>query len=313
MALIFRLIRRRAWLVSAALVVSASPALALLFWNSRLSRIIDTVSGGGRISTELLIAALVSVVALCAFNMFSGSLSGLACEYLAHDLRVGYASKLSRLTPIEAEKLNAGERMSVLQNEIASATTYINSRMFQLVSDLINFIASFVWLMTLNPILTLSANLPMLPIMFYVVWSSGVIKTATESELAAKGRMNQYADTLLALFPVIKLYQAERMVTGGYDSALGDWEGHSLRAERTRAKLSSLNAVFASLPLLMLLGVGGYMTIKGGLTIGELYVFVNLSGNVSGILMNMPGRVADLRRFSAVMKRLAPNVDAEDI
>ncbi len=313
MTLIFRLLRRRAWLVSVALAVSLLPALAMLFWNSHLSRIINLVSGGSGIPSELLIAALISGLALCSFNMVSGVLSGLTCEYISHDLRMGYASRLSKMKPIDAEKLNAGERLSVLQNEIASATTFLNSRIIQLVSDFISFIASFVWLMTLNPVLTLSSNLPVIPIMLYIVWSSGVIKSATESELSAKGHMNRYADTLITLFPVIKLYQAENMVIGGYASALDDWEGHSLKAERTRAKLSSLSAVFSSLPLLMLLGVGGYMTIKGSLSIGELYVFVNLSGNVSGVLMNMPGRIAELRRFSAVMKRLAPNVDTEGI
>jgi ABC-type multidrug transport system fused ATPase/permease subunit len=144
--------------------------------------------------------------------------------------------------------------------------------------------------------------------MLYVVWSSKIIGLATEQSQQAKGEMNQYADTLLTLFPIIRLYSATHMTLNGYINAIATWENHTIRLERKKAWLMSLSAILSSIPLLLLFLVGGHMTMNGILTVGTLYIFLNLSGNVSGVMMNMPGYITAFRQFSANMKRLSPHI-----
>jgi ABC-type bacteriocin/lantibiotic exporter with double-glycine peptidase domain len=98
------------------------------------------------------------------------------------------------------------------------------------------------------------------------------------------------------------------MVRAEYDAALQGWQEASVREEHRRARLMSLSAMLSSLPLLLLFLVGGTQIFAGETTIGILYVFVNLSGNVSGVMMNLPGRIAQFRRFSVNIQRLAPTV-----
>lgn len=50
----------------------------------------------------------------------------------------------------------------------------------------------------------------------------------------------------------------------------------------------------------------GIEVIRGTLSVGSLYAFINLSGNVSGAMMNMPGRIASFRRFAVNLKRVEP-------
>ncbi len=63
--------------------------------------------------------------------------------------------------------------------------------------------------------------------------------------------------------------------------------------------------------LLLLFLIGGTQVIQGTATIGTLYAFINLSGNVSGVMMNMPGRIAVFRRFTANMNRIEPYVSID--
>ena len=46
------------------------------------------------------------------------------------------------------------------------------------------------------------------------------------------------------------------------------------------------------------------MVIKGEMTVGVFYIFINLSGNVSGFLQNMPNIYAGFKQFSAAVDRL---------
>jgi ABC-type multidrug transport system fused ATPase/permease subunit len=138
----------------------------------------------------------------------------------------------------------------------------------------------------------------------YIFWSSKAIQTATLRSLQAKGRMNQYADTLITLFPIILLFDASSMMSKGYRDAIQNWEEHTIFAERLRARLMSPSALMSVIPLLLLFLVGGHMTIYGSLSVGTLYIFMNLSGNVSGVMMNMPGAISAFRQFRANLKRL---------
>ena len=70
----------------------------------------------------------------------------------------------------------------------------------------------------------------------------------------------------------------------------------------------SLSALLSSIPVLLLFLLGGYLTQRQIITTGTLYLFLNLSGNVTGIMMNMPGHIAAFRKFEAHMNRLEPHI-----
>ena len=120
--------------------------------------------------------------------------------------------------------------------------------------------------------------------------------------------MNRHAGTLIEMFPVIRLYDAFGFVSAGYRDAVGEWRVAITRMERVKAWLMSLSAILSCAPLAVLLFAGGHMAINGALSVGTLYIFINLSGNVSGVMMNMPGYITSFRQFAANVKRVAPFV-----
>jgi ABC-type multidrug transport system fused ATPase/permease subunit len=304
LVLLAKILLKRAALFLITICAGGMTSVLSLWWNARLGGIIDTISTGNYLTAEIIVGAIVTILLTSAAVYAKGLISGFTCESLSHDLRMGYARHFASMQISEVEVLSTGEQISRLQNEIADTSEYLNTNLFQLLDDSIRFVATIIWLLLINPMLTLSAYLPVLIILIYVVWSSKAINAATRHSLQAKVRMNEHAYTLLTMFPIIRLYDATKMLLGGYTDALQTWEHQTIRAERTRARLMSLSALLSTIPLMILFGVGGKMAIGGAITIGTLYIFLNLSGNVSGVMMNMPGYIASFRRFSVNMKRL---------
>lgn len=142
MALLVQIVRKRAFLSFATVCTSVLFATVTLWWNAQLSDIIDTISGGGSLATETIVLAIIAMVAMCLSSLLKTYLSGYACEILTHDLRMGYAQYFSSLPLSEIERLNAGEQLSKLQNEIADVSEYLSSNLFQLINDGISFIAT---------------------------------------------------------------------------------------------------------------------------------------------------------------------------
>jgi len=306
--LLVKMIKRRIFLAFTAVLTSALLITVTLWWNTQLSDTINTVSEGNTLSKNAIILLTIIMFAICATNFIKTYVSEYVCEVLTHDLRMGYARYFSSLPLSEIEQLNAGEQLSKLQNEIAEVSRYINGNLFQLINDSITFIVTITWLLFINTRLTLTVNLPVFVIMIYVFYSSKIISTATERSQQSRGQMNKYADTLLVLFPIIRLYEASQMMLLNYNKEVSEWEHQTVRAERIRARLMSLSGLLSSIPLMLIFLVGGNMVINDVLTFGTLYIFLNLSGNVSGVMMNMPGFIASFRQFSVNMRRLMPMI-----
>ncbi|WP_161496629.1 ABC transporter transmembrane domain-containing protein [Clostridium thermosuccinogenes] len=309
--MLIKLLYKRIGLITPTIIISIFAILASLWWNAQLSTIINTINAHNFVSIRTIIIAAIAIFINMGLAYSLNMCSGWTCETLAHDLRMGYAKYFTALSLAEIENLNAGEQLSRLQNEIGDVSGFLGANLFTIVNDLIKFIGTFSWMLWLNPKLTLLANIPTAIIMWYTVYSSKVIGKATYRSQQANAQMNNFADTLITIFPVLRLFDANLLLQEKYNTALEQWESASISQESKRAKLMSLSALLSCIPLLLLFLIGGTQIIRGTTTIGTLYIFINLSGNVSGVMMNMPGRIAMFRGFSANMKRIEPFVSIE--
>lgn len=308
MLLLFQLLRNRSKLVFCTLSISAFGVFITLLWNSRLSTIINIINDKNYVPTSIICIALL-IILLSTVTTYSISLiCGWTCEIMTHDLRMGYAKHVYSLPIIIINEINSGEQLSKLQNEIADISLYLRTNLFQIVDDSIRFIITLSWMLYINPKLTILAHLPVLFIMLYIIYSSRVLEGLAHNSQKANAAMCGYIENIINLFPILKIFHATKLICSEYNGVLETWEELSSKEEFTRAKLMSLSALLSCIPLLLLFFIGGAQVIHGDLTIGTLYIFINLSGNVSGILMNMPGRISALRRFTANMNRMSASV-----
>ena len=308
MDLFKKLLCKRIGLVVLTVCISIISIAVSLWWNAQLSMIINTINAYSVVPVSSIITAGVTILISMGASYLLGICSGWTCETLAHDLRMGYARHFTTLSITEIENMNAGEQLSRLQNEIGDISVFIRTNLFAMTDDMVRFIATLSWMLRLNPKLTLLSNAPSIIIIWYTVYSSKFIGNAVQKRQQANADMNGFADTLISIFPILRLFDATQLILKQYNEALERWESASISEESRRAKLMSLSALMSCIPLLLLILIGGTQVIEGSAAIGTLYVFINLSGNVSGVMMNLPGRIALFRRFFADLKRIEPYV-----
>ena len=307
MSLLKKLLYKRIKLVTLTICNSILTVSVSLSWNMQLSKIINIINTNKSIPIKTIITAAVTIFISMATAYLLSLCSGWTCETLAHDLRMGYAGHFTALSITEIENLNAGEQLSKLQNEISDISGFLRTNLFAVVDDLIKFIATFSWMLWLNTKLTLLANVPTIVIILYTFYSSKVIDKAVQRSQQANVQMNGFADTLITIFPIMKLFDANRLIRENTMPRLSSGKAQvSQRKANGKTYVSIRIIILHSFVITFL--IGGTQVINGSTTIGTLYFFINLSGNVSGVMMNMPGRIAMFRKFSADMKRIEPFV-----
>lgn len=312
MKILKELIKLHRFLFWIAMLFTFLSIILNLCWNKFLAGLLDILGGvdsGGYVSrTRIVFSVLPIGIFIILFHTISEYLSSYlasyTCEVFAHEMRMGYVRYYLQGDIRMLSRLNAGEEQSVMQNELKDISDYLNENLFSLVTQFGTFVVTVMFLLCQNIKLTLVSILPVIPLIAYCSCSSNIIKNYTEQCQSSKQKMNGSAGMILELFPIIQVYDAYKLIKGTVAENLSEWENTNAKKERVTARLMSLSGVFSFVPLLLLFGFGGNMVITGEITIGIFYIFINLSGNVSGFLQNMPGIYANFRRFGASVDRL---------
>ena len=287
-----------------------------LVWNKYLANLIDLVTAGnagmdgaGNSSIHGMLVELLIILA--AFIFMSGAnafISGVTTARINYELRQNYIESIARnsvsFMRAKERAVSGGEMTSVLLNEFNAVSVFISENLFFIFDSFIKFLGTFGWFIFLNPFLAFSSNLPVFLIILYVSFSSKILKNYTIKANEENAKLNGVTENLMSLFPVIRLYQAQKFILTNYTNRLEAWEKLNISMEKKKALLMSISAVMTCIPLLLLVLIGGNLVIKGEMTVGELYIFINLSGNVSGILMNMPSFIMQFRIFAGNLQKI---------
>lgn len=319
MGVIKRLIRQHRISCYTAVVLTFSSIFLNLVWNQFLMELLDRFADAALLSAENDSLAEVFlrgiwIVPLHAFNEYvSVCMASWVCETFAHDLRMGYVKYYLRTDIRKISRMNVGEEQSAMQNELKDISDYFQQNLFSFLRQFATFAVTALFLLCQNAKLALLSTLPAIPLMVYCYFTGKVIKGCTEQCQKGKKQINGMTNILLELFPVIQVYDAYGLIRHAMDRRIGEWEIANIRKERTAARLMSLSGLLSFLPLLLLLGIGGTMTINGEISIGTFYIFINLLGHISGFLQNMPNIYAGFRRFEASVTSLGEKLAPERV
>lgn len=307
-----KLIQLHKFLFFAATFFTLLSVFLNLYWNSFLADMLDSLGNAFSFKMgaskpalfQMLLPALSIVLFHTVSEYLSSYLAAYTCEIWAHEMRMGYCRFYLQSNIRTLSKLKVGEEQSAMQNELREIAVYLNESLFSLMKQFISFVVTVAYLLYQNYRLALVSTLPVIPLIIYCSFSSKIIKSYTEQCQKSKQQINGLTDTVLELFPIIQVYDGYRLMDQAMDKRLIEWRNSNIKKERVAARLMSLSGALSFIPLLVLLGVGGFMVIDGQITLGIFYVFINLSGNVSGFLQNMPNIYAGFRRFGVSVGRL---------
>ena len=313
MKILKQLIKLHKILFVTAILFTFLSVILNLCWNKFLAQMLDILGDTDSLHLEngtgMLFAAGIWIILMQTISEYLSSyLSAYTCEMFAHEMRMGYAGYYLQSDIQTLSKLNAGEEQSAMQNELKDISDYLRENLFSLWKQFGTFAVTVVFLLCQDFKLSMISLLPVIPLIIYCSFSSKIIKDHTKQCQNSKKKINGLADMILELFPVIQVYDSYKLMKGAMEENLSEWENTNVKKERISARLMSLSGVLSFVPLFVLLGFGGNMVINGEISIGTFYIFINLSGNVSGFLQNMPGIYASFRRFSASIDRLEEKI-----
>lgn len=252
---------------------------ALLSAPYLITRAIDTIALGLDLDVllGLVIVLILAYLLDGILTIAQGFIMAKASQRVIRSLRDNLFQKLLKLPIVFFDTNTHGELMSRLTNDIENVSTTISSSSVQLMNALITVFGSFAMMLYLSPIMTLGAvvTLPLVLLLTRLVAkNTSKLYKAQQKEL---GILNGYIEENITGFEVLKAFSREEESLEEFDEVNARLKTVGLRAQVISGTLMPIMNVINNLGYTTIAFLGGYLGVRGIISIGVIAGFLSYS------------------------------------
>lgn len=232
-------------------------------------------------------------------------------EGVIYDLRVSLFSKLQRMSLRFFTNTRSGELMSRLNNDVVGAQNAISNTIVDIVTNIIEVIATLAVMLTLEWRLTI-ISVMILPLFIIVARYLGVrLREIARKQMDLNAQMNAHMNETLNIGGalLVKLFGRTLDEENRFrQRAAGVRDGGIRRAVFGSAFFATMGLVSA-IGTALVYGIGGYFVIQDTFTVGTIVAFGAYLGSLYGVLQGLAGAPVEFSTSMVSFERVFEIID----
>jgi ATP-binding cassette, subfamily B, multidrug efflux pump len=270
----------------------------------------------GYIATKDLAGlARISIIMLVIFltgnltNLISGWLMAAISQKALKNLRCDLFGHLQILTLRFFDNHPAGELMSRLTNDIDAINTAVSQNVVALIASVLSLAGILVAMFVLDFWLALAAVI-VVPIMF---WFTDFVARYTRKgfrDLQKNlGGLNAVMEEAISGQRVVKAFRRDETATKAFRTHNQQVYKSAVYANSYALLLMPLSNQLGNLFVITISGLGGYLALKGLVTIGTIVTFISYGRNFVGPLQQLANMYNSIQAALAGAERVFEIID----
>jgi ABC-type bacteriocin/lantibiotic exporter with double-glycine peptidase domain len=289
-----------------ALLASLLTTAVTLLQARLVQELVDTaLLGDARLFTVPLSLLAIVIVASLVLAYVRPYAAAAFSERALLDLREKLGHRLLATRYAEVERLAGGDALSRLSNDLDRIKVLLSSELPDVVFRPVLAAAAFVYLMHINPWLTLLTVAIMPAAMLAAGRLSRPLGEIGRQVQEHLGRVVGIARETLSGIETVRAYRMERSCATRHRDAVEALVRSSFSMMRRISVLYGLSGTLSVLPFLVCFGVGGFWVIRAQLTLGQLFAFVSLLNHLTFPLSALPPLLGEIRGSYGALERAA--------
>lgn len=314
---IYRLIRRLRpyWMEVAGafffvILNAGAQAMGPILIGRATDRFIAMGDKRGLASTMLILAGvyLVSMFAI-RFQIYLMSKAG---QHVLADLRLAVFDKLQSLSLQYIEREETGDLMSRLVNDIDAINSFISQGFIQAIGAVFSLLGIMIGMFALNVPLALAA-LSIVPVM---ILTTG--KFSTWSRRAFRKTRETIGDVSADLQEELEGVKVAQAFSRGQEN-IANFEARNASNRDANVSATAVTSAFSpamdllsTLDVAIVAGLGGYLAIRGAVTVGVVVSFLQYVGNFTRPVQTVSQMWTLAQSSLAAGERIFDLIDTEE-
>ncbi|MCL6565952.1 MAG: ABC transporter ATP-binding protein/permease [Acidobacteriia bacterium] len=223
---------------------------------------------------------------------------------IEYDLRNDVLDRLLRLEPAFYIRNRTGELMSRATNDLNAVRMVLGPGIMYTGNTLVVLAAAVALMLTLSPLLTLLALLPVPLVAFSVRYFGERIHQRFEKVQALLAAISARVQENLAGVRVLRAYNQEEPETRAFENQNRDFIARNLELIRTWSVFYPALEALIGLTFLIVLWQGGRLVLSGAISLGALIAFYTYMGQLVWPMIALGWVTNIFQRGAASMGRL---------
>src|SRR6266567_1675282 len=242
------------------------------------------VSYNGDDNFSILNFAILAVIIIAIFGAISSYvekyLTTSVGQWVMHDLRRVLYSHIQRLSLSYHDQKRTGDLISRVTSDIDAVQSLISNVLLGMVVNVLTLVGMILVMFYLNWGFTLIALL-VAPGLFWVVYHyTHRIKQAARAVRRKEGEVVSVLEEVLSSIRVVKAFAREDYEQERFEKESRESVERALEARSIKAKLAPIVEIIVACGTCLVLWYGARLVLTGGLTSGELLVFLLYLGKM---------------------------------
>jgi len=288
------------------LIVLASSAItSIIPWVLR--RAIDAIGAGAPMSTIWKLSGIIVLAAIVggAFRYGMRELMNGVSRWMEYDLRNDLFKHLETLDAAYFAQTRTGDIMARLTNDLSAVRMAVGPAVMYLANTITGGLFALYFMLRIDVKLTLLALLPTLFLPVLTIKMGKAIHDRFEAVQEHFSTLTTRAQENLSGARIVRAYRQEAAEIARFGAINDQYLALNMSLVRLWGTLNPLFAFFGGLGAVIVLGVGGALTIKGAISVGSFVAFGMYLTMLTWPMIALGWVVNLFQRGDASMGRLA--------
>lgn len=222
----------------------------------------------------LVVNAILAIVLGILSNYFVVRMTGYFGAGILKDLRRDFTNHMMKMAPDFMERHNFGDMMERASSDIDTVAAYMQTYFKDCLYVPIIVIVFAVYLFSMQPLLAAVCLGPLLVMVPLSIRLLKPVKMAQSAYVKQLGMTNNHLQEAFDGADVIKAYHLQTKMQKNYYAALKETFDISNRNDLWQYNIEPLSCLIREAPRAAALCFGGYLALKGYVTLGVLTAFI---------------------------------------
>lgn len=272
---------------------------------------VDALIGGSRDKLIGVVVWLAGVTVVLAGVIYSRRVAlGRFAELTVADLRQKVVEKINCLPISYIEQHDSGDVVSRLTNDTALVRDFLYNGLMPLIYLPFAGLLALIAVIIINWQLTLAILLATPVLSAVVSWIAKPIHGTSKNLQTTLGEINVHVQDAIAGSCEIKAFDIGKAHAQKLLHKIELAVGHGLKLAKQESLMHIVSQIAAGTPFFICFGYGGYLMIRGIVSIGSLFAFINLLNHVSAPVTALPRYIGQFHTAMAGYGRIQEVLDA---
>ena len=295
------------------LVVLSTAVTSIIPWFLRIA--VDGLRAGAP-SNDLLRAAgnIVAVAALAALLRYAmRQILNRVSRKIEFDLRNDLFKHLVSLDATWYATHRTGDTMARLTNDLGAVRMAAGPAVMYLMNTIAGAVFSLAFMLRIDLLLTMLALLPMIALPVITTYLGGLVHRRFDAVQEQFSTLTTHAQENLTGTRIVRAYRQESAEIDRFARLNDEYQRRNMTLAKLYGTMQPLFQLLAGIAGVVVLGVGGLLTLRGEISVGAFVAFGLYLSLLTWPLIALGWVINLFQRGSASMARLVEILDARSV